>query len=727
MEQGEECVSLASVYRLLTMLTSGYSFREEPFRLSPDLHVPYQSFAFQETYGQLRAAVLERRGPVLLSGESGTGKTLLLRVLKRELDAVGAWVCFPSLVQATKQELLTACSEGAGLITEPMASLETQIAALTDFLKGRLAADRLAALFVDDVQDLSDELLQTLERLWRLEERGRRLLPVILAGQPDVAHRVQEALRVGAEGPVTEASLHPLEAWELRPFILHQLRGVGYGGNNLFSEEAYVLIQKRSKGIPRRINLLCGTAVMLAGLEGRDRVTADDVRQALRDNWLDDDRTDSTGLRRSAQVGLSQPGEQITLLTPGPTRVGPYQRSLTDPVGKAVTTIHSEPTLAQPLVSRLHFGDKAPSAPTVVNKVVPECTGRSDDAAQMAISAIRETRPTRTKPYIAAGGETRADNRDGSAVRGSRWRWVAKPVLASIGLAGGVLVGGAVMVRYPALLDTLKDRFVSGLLAPAERAATGDGERVTVVSTPSTGSAESEETLATAYSNLAIVYQTRGDLERAEEMHHKALAIHKALGQRASMARDYNNLGYVYWFRGDLERAEDVYGKSLQLHEALGQPAGMADNYANLGSVYWTRGDLHQAETMYRQALTLNMNLNRQEKLANNYGNLGVVYQTRGDLKQAQAMHRKAIAIYEALGRQTEGLANAYGNLGSVFKRSGDLAHAEAMYRKALNLYQKVGNQEQANRAQALISALRDPDAAGPPPVGGTTAGTGRL
>ena len=119
------------------------------------------------------------------------------------------------------------------------------------------------------------------------------------------------------------------------------------------------------------------------------------------------------------------------------------------------------------------------------------------------------------------------------------------------------------------------------------------------------GSEENSAVTASAYSNLGILYQTRGELERAEEMYRKALAIEEALGRKEGMASDYGNLGILYWDRGELDRAEEMYRKSLAINEALGRKEGMASDYGNLGNLYRDRGELERAEEMYRKSLQL--------------------------------------------------------------------------------------------------------------------------
>jgi protein O-GlcNAc transferase len=202
----------------------------------------------------------------------------------------------------------------------------------------------------------------------------------------------------------------------------------------------------------------------------------------------------------------------------------------------------------------------------------------------------------------------------------------------------------------------------------------------------------SEAFQAIAYGNLGVVYQTRGELDKAVMYYEKALAIDEALGHQEDMAIDYGNLGVVYQIRGELDKAVMYYEKALAINEAQGYQEGMANQYSNLGIVYQIRGELDKAVMYYEKALVINEAQSYQEGMAIDYGNLGIVYKTRGELDKAVMYYEKALAIDEALGYQ-EGMANQYGNLGVVYQIRGELDKAVMYYEKALAIDEALSHQ----------------------------------
>ncbi len=122
--------------------------------------------------------------------------------------------------------------------------------------------------------------------------------------------------------------------------------------------------------------------------------------------------------------------------------------------------------------------------------------------------------------------------------------------------------------------------------------------------------------MATAYGNLGIIYWTRGDLDRAEDMQMKALKLNDELGRKQGMASAYGNLGAIYETRGDLGRAEDMQLKSLKLEEELGRKEGMAITYRYLASIYDTRNKKDEVCTYLRKERDLWRAMGVEDKAA---------------------------------------------------------------------------------------------------------------
>ncbi len=165
-------------------------------------------------------------------------------------------------------------------------------------------------------------------------------------------------------------------------------------------------------------------------------------------------------------------------------------------------------------------------------------------------------------------------------------------------------------------------------------------------------------------------------------------------------------MGIFYYLKNDLDKAEEMYRKSIAINEALGRKEGVASDYGNLGNVYQVRGDLDKAEELYRRSLAIEKKLGRREGIANQYGNLGNVYLIRDDLDKAEELYRKSLLTNEDIGRK-EGAASDYSNLGNVYRIRGDLAKAEELYRKSLELFISIGSENMIKKLSFLITDLK--------------------
>jgi len=218
---------------------------------------------------------------------------------------------------------------------------------------------------------------------------------------------------------------------------------------------------------------------------------------------------------------------------------------------------------------------------------------------------------------------------------------------------------------------------------------------------------EGSEEAAVLLGNLGLIYQKRGELDRAEEIYLKALEVDKRLGRLQGMARDYGNLGLLCQTQGQLDKAEEMHRKSLDIGEKLGDVQIMAIAYGNLGLIYRARGDLDTAEEMHLKSLEIHQRMGDQEGMATQYGNLGLINKTRGELDRAEDMLRKGLDIAEDLGNR-ELMANQYANLGGIYWARRDYGGARDYLIKARDLYERMGMAHMVEKVQGWIDDLPD-------------------
>ena len=195
---------------------------------------------------------------------------------------------------------------------------------------------------------------------------------------------------------------------------------------------------------------------------------------------------------------------------------------------------------------------------------------------------------------------------------------------------------------------------------------------------------------AVVLGNLGLIYDERGELDKAEEILLKTLEIDEKLELQEGMANSYSNLGIIYSKRGDLDKAEEMCKKSLEIAERLGLWEVMARGYGNLGIVYQTRGELDKAEEIHVKSLEIAEKLGSQESMASGYTALGLVHYRRGDLGDAEKMHIKGLEIEKKIGR-LQGMARQYGNLGGIYEQRGDVGKAKEYWEQAVELYKRIG------------------------------------
>lgn len=251
------------------MYTNFFSLSELPFSIAPDPKYLFMSDRHREalthlTHGLGGSSVSSNGGFVLLTGEVGTGKTTVSRFLMSNLpkNTQLAFILNPTL---SSQELLaTICDQLKIRYRKTGATLKTLTDKISEKLLKNHANDINTVLIIDEAQHLEPQVLEQLRLLTNLETNTKKLLQVILIGQPELQQLLKRRdLRQLAQRITARYHLLPLDKDELALYIKHRL-SVADCHRALFNKSALMAIHQLSQGIPRLINLICHSALMEA-------------------------------------------------------------------------------------------------------------------------------------------------------------------------------------------------------------------------------------------------------------------------------------------------------------------------------------------------------------------------------------------------------------------------------------------------------------------------------
>lgn len=266
------------------MYTQHFGLATTPFRITPDPAFFFPGANRGAVLDALVYAISRGEGIVKVVGEVGSGKTMLCRMLERELPAHCEIIYLPN-PRLAPDEILHAIAIELQLPLAPTATKLEAMRALHDHLLARHAANKRVVMFVEEAQGMPLSTLEEIRLLSNLETAEDKLLQIVLFGQPELDEKLAvHEIRQLNERITFRFNLAPLSADELRDYLSTRLRTSGYRGAELFSASAVREMARHSRGLLRRINILADKALLAAFAANAHRVRGKHVRLAARDS-----------------------------------------------------------------------------------------------------------------------------------------------------------------------------------------------------------------------------------------------------------------------------------------------------------------------------------------------------------------------------------------------------------------------------------------------------------
>ena len=260
-----------------------YGLKDKPFEITPDPRYLYLSEGHREALAHLTYALNEAKGFTVVTGEVGTGKTMLVQMLLSRLDSHTriAHLFNPKL--GTRDFFKYICQD-FGLKTEGLTTKGEFLALLHTFLMECYARRERVVLIIDEAQTLSPALLEEVRLLTNLETPKAKLLQVILLGQPELDKTLaMNEFRQLRQRISLRFNLKPLNRRETGEYIIRRLKAAGARNTDLFDDDAVKEIFRYTKGIPRLINVICDNSLMTGFVYEKHRIERDIVREVVRD------------------------------------------------------------------------------------------------------------------------------------------------------------------------------------------------------------------------------------------------------------------------------------------------------------------------------------------------------------------------------------------------------------------------------------------------------------
>jgi len=261
-----------------------FGLRELPFNITPDTSFFFASSGYQEALNTLLIAARTGEGFIKITGEVGTGKTMLCRKFMASLDGQFKVAYIPN-PYLEPQSLLKALAEELGIKFRSSAvDQHTLLKSLTTALLDFAREDKRVVVCLDEAQAMPLETMEALRLLTNLETEKRKLLQVVIFGQPELEDKLnQDSIRQLKQRITFDYRLGALTRDELHYYLNHRLIVAGYTGGRMFSPLALWLLRRKTRGIPRLVNILAHKALLSVFGKGKRMVGVRDIMAASRD------------------------------------------------------------------------------------------------------------------------------------------------------------------------------------------------------------------------------------------------------------------------------------------------------------------------------------------------------------------------------------------------------------------------------------------------------------
>jgi general secretion pathway protein A len=265
------------------MYAQFYGLRALPFRLTPDSRFFYPSQIHKGALAYLTYGLQKSEGFVLITGDVGTGKTMLVDYLLSVIDRERYRACRVVTTQMTPDDTIRMVASGFGL-DPPGAQKSSTVRQLERFFIDVRRRGVSPVIIVDEAHNLPSASLEELRMLSNYCFEGTPLVQTFLLGQTQFRDSLAKgALEQIRQRVVASSHLRPLSAGETRGYIEHRLRAVGWGDNPIISADVFPRVYQATRGIPRRINMVCDRLLLVGYVEERHELGPDLVDVVMKE------------------------------------------------------------------------------------------------------------------------------------------------------------------------------------------------------------------------------------------------------------------------------------------------------------------------------------------------------------------------------------------------------------------------------------------------------------